>query len=136
MATTWSFKLFALTSIFRRTASVSLRMCLDINLKFQPRFPGRCGQGFYTAVVHISTTVEHNLLNACGTGALGYLLSDHFCRRHVAATLHVLARFLVNRAGRDQRAPRDVFDDLRVDVSVGAVHAKARALRRSGHARA
>src|SRR6266851_845805 len=43
IATTWSFKLLGLTSMFRRTASVSLRMCLDINLKFQPRFPGCCG---------------------------------------------------------------------------------------------
>src|ERR1700688_3472511 len=102
MATTWSFKLLALTSMFRRTASVSLRMCLDINLKFQPRFPGRCGQGFHTAVVHVTAAVENHFLDAGSFGALGNLFSDYFCRRHVVASLEILARFLVDGAGRDE----------------------------------
>src|SRR6202166_811296 len=91
MATTWSFRLLALTSMFRRTASVSLRMCLDINLKFQPRFPGRCGQGFHAAVVHVTAAIEHHLLDPGRAGALGNLFSNHFCRRHVVASLEVLA---------------------------------------------
>src|ERR1700686_1854699 len=100
MATTWSFKLFALTSMFRRTASVSLRMILDIDLKFQPRFPGRCGQGFHTAVVHVSAAVKHDLLDPGRAGAFGNLFSNHFCRGHVVASLELLAHFLVNRTGR------------------------------------
>src|SRR5580692_5273971 len=96
MATTWSFKLLALTSMFRRTASVSLRMCLDINLEFQPRFPGRCGQGFHTAVVHVTATVEHHLFDPGRPGAFGNLFPDHFGRRHVVASLEFLARFLVD----------------------------------------
>src|SRR6202043_3384204 len=101
MATTWSFRLLALTSMFRRTASVSLRICLDINLKFQPRFPGRCGQGFHTAVVHVTSAVEHNFLDPGGAGALGNLFSNHFCRRHVIASLELLARFFVDGTRRD-----------------------------------
>src|SRR6202162_312010 len=112
MATTWSFKLLALTSMFRRTASVSLRMILDINLEFQPRFPGRCGQGFHTSVVHISAAIEHHLLDPGRAGALGNLFPDNFCRRHVVASLEILARFLVNRTGRDECAPAAVLDDL------------------------
>src|SRR6202521_2645428 len=136
MATTWSFKLLALTSMFRRTASVSLRMILDINLKFQPRFPGRCGQGFHTAVVHVSAAIEHHLLDPGRAGALGNLFSNHFCRRHVVASLEFRAGFLVNRTRRDERAPAAVLDDLRVDVPVRAVHREARPLGRADDARA
>src|SRR6202166_4076933 len=109
MATTWSFRLLALTSMFRRTASVSLRIILDIELEFHPRFPGRCGQGFHTAVVHVSAAIEDHLLDPGRAGALGNLLSNHFRRRHVVASLEVLARFLVNRTGRDERASAAVF---------------------------
>src|ERR1700692_2001497 len=118
MATTWSFKLLALTSMFRRTASVSLRMIFDITLKFQPRFPGRRGQGFHAAVVHVTAAVEPPLLDPGRFGALGNLFPDHFGRRHVVASLKFLARFLVDGTRRDQRAPAAVFDDLRVDVPV------------------
>src|SRR3984957_722036 len=90
MATTWSFKLLALTSKCRRTASVSLRICLDINLEFQPRFPGRCGQGFHTSVIHISTAVEDDLFDSRGAGSLGNLFSNQFCCRHVVSILHIL----------------------------------------------
>src|ERR1700730_6783790 len=102
MATTWSFKLLGLTSMFRRTASVSLRMCLDIDLKFQPRFPGCCRQGFHSSVVHVSSAIEYHLLDPGGAGALGDLFANHFGRRHVAAALQFRARFLVNRAGGNQ----------------------------------
>src|SRR4029077_10583282 len=135
MATTWSFKLLALTSMFRRTASVSLRMCLDINLKFQPRFPGCCSQGFHTAVVHVSAAIEHHLLDPGRAGALGNLFSNHFCRRHVVASLEFLARFLVDRTRGDERAAAAILDDLGVDMPVGAVHGQARALRRAYDAR-
>src|SRR5712692_7981878 len=40
MATTWSFKLFALTSTGRRTARVSLRICLDIRVRISTPLPG------------------------------------------------------------------------------------------------
>src|SRR5580704_13128308 len=136
MATTWSFKLLALTSMFRRTASVSLSMCLDINLKFQPRFPGRCGQGFHTTVVHVTAAIEHDFFDPGRLCALGNLFSNHFCRRHVVPSLEFLARILVNRAGRNERAPVAVFDDLRVDVPVRAVHRQARPLGRAHDARA
>src|ERR1700691_3463213 len=76
MATTWSFKLLALTSMLRLTASVSLRMCLDITLKFQPRFPGGCRQGFHASVIHVPASVEHDLLDPGRLGALGNLFSD------------------------------------------------------------
>src|ERR1700693_4070291 len=136
MATTWSFKLLALTSMFRRTASVSLRMILDINLKFQPRFPGCCSKGFHTAVVHVSAAIEHHLLDPGRAGALGNLFSDHFRRRHVVASLEFLARFLVNRTRRDERASAAIFNDLRVNVPVRAVHRKTRPLGRADDARA
>src|ERR1700687_77761 len=136
MATTWSFKLLALTSMFRRTASVSLRMILDINLKFQPRFPGRCSQGFHAAVVHVSAAIEHHLLDPGRAGALGNLFSNHFCRRHIVASLEFLARFLVNRTRRDQRASAAVLNDLGINVPVRAVHGQARPLRRADDARA
>src|ERR1700739_2581786 len=116
MATTWSFKLLALTSRLRRTASVSLRMCLNIDLKFHPRFPGRCGQGFHASVVHVSSAIEYDFFNSRRAGSLGDFLADQLRRRDVVAALELLAHFLVDRARRDQRAPRDVFDHLGVDV--------------------
>src|SRR5215472_17797599 len=112
MATTWSFKLLALTSIGRRTARVSLRMCFDMSLKFQPRFPGRGGQGFHAAVVHVTAAIEDNFLDPSGAGALGNLLPNQFCGGDVASPLELLTGFLVNRAGRCQSAPRAVFNYL------------------------
>src|SRR5215469_11902867 len=135
MATTWSFKLLALTSMLRRTASVSLRMCLDINLKFQPRFPGRRGQGFHAAVVHVPAAVEHDFLDPQGTDALSNLLPNVLRRRHVVASLELLARFFVHGARGSKRAARRVFDDLRVDVPVRAVHREAWPLGCAGDAR-
>src|SRR6266404_1469721 len=70
MATTWSFKLLAFTWMLRRTARVSLRMCFDIGLKFQPRFPGRRGQGFHSSVVHITAAIEHHLFDSGSAGAV------------------------------------------------------------------
>src|SRR5580658_5773849 len=110
IATTWSFKLLALTSMLRRTASVSLRMILDINLKFQPRFPGRCGQGFHASVIHIPAAIKHHLFDPRRFGPLGNLFANHFGGRHIVAALEIFARFLVDRAGRDERAPAAVFD--------------------------
>src|SRR5258707_1278343 len=89
MATTWSFKLLAFTWILRRTARVSLRMCLDIGLKFQPRFPGRCGQGFHSSVVHITAAIEHHLFDSGSAGAFSDFFSDHFGGRHIAAALEI-----------------------------------------------
>src|SRR5437879_10182305 len=100
IATTWSFKLLALTWMFRRTARVSLKMCFDIGLEFQPRFPGRRGQGFHSSVVHVTTAVEHALLDPGRAGAFSDLLSDHFGGRHVAAALVLLASILVQRPPR------------------------------------
>src|SRR6266849_1257754 len=114
MATTWSFRLFTLTSIERRTDKVSLRICFDIGSEFQPRFPRRCGQRCDTAMVLVPATVKHDLLDAGGTGALGDLLPDHLCGRYIASTLHFLACVLVERACRCHGAPAMVVDDLRV----------------------
>src|SRR5260370_18773098 len=118
MATTWSFKLLALTWMLRRTARVSLRMCFDISLEFQPRFPGRCGQGFHTSVVHVTATIEHHLLNPGSAGALGNFFSDHFGGRHVASAFELLARVLVKRTRRGESPPAAVVDDLRVNVPI------------------
>src|SRR6266853_6786260 len=112
MATTWSFKLLALTWMFRRTARVSLRMCFDIGLEFQPRFPGRRGQGFHSSVVHVTTAIEHDLLDPSGAGALSDFLADHFGGRHVASALKFRARILVERTRRSDCPPVTVIDDL------------------------
>src|ERR1700739_335958 len=148
MATTWSFKLLALTSMGRRTDRVSLRMCWGMvsilagsnksphPLEFQPRFPGRSGQGFHTAVIHVTASIEDNLLDPGGAGALGNLFPNQLCRREIASSLELLASFLVDRAGRDQRATGAVLDHLSVDMPVRAIHGKMGTVRRAGHARA
>src|SRR6266852_7715593 len=135
MATTWSFKLLALTWMFRRTARVSLRMCFDIGLEFQPRFPGRRGQGFHPSVVHVTAAIEHHLFDPGSAGALSNFFSDHFGGRHVASALELLARVLVERTRRCERSPAAVIDDLRVNMTIRAVHAKTRPLGRSRYAR-
>jgi hypothetical protein len=53
-------------------------MCFDIKLEFQPRFPGRSGQGFHSSVVHVTAAIEHDLLDPGGAGALSDFFSDHF----------------------------------------------------------
>ena len=58
-------------------------MCFDIDLEFQPRFPGRCGQGFHSAVIHVTAAIEHHLLDSGGAGAF----RDFFPITLAAATL-------------------------------------------------
>src|SRR6266853_2598509 len=105
MATTWSFKLLAFTWMFRRTARVSLRMCFDICLEFQPRFPGRGSQGCHSSVVHVTAAIEHHLLDPSGAGALSNFLSDHFGGGHVASALELLTGVLVERTCGSKRSP-------------------------------
>src|SRR6202171_440996 len=134
MATTWSFKLLALTWIFRRTARVSLRICFDISLEFQPRFPGRSGQGFHSSVIHVTAAIDHALLDPGGAGTLSDLFPDHFGGCHVASALDILARVLVERTCRGKRAPAAVINDLRVNLTIRAIHAKPRPLGRTRNA--
>src|SRR5258708_8265179 len=122
MATTWSFKLLAFTWMLRRTARVSLRMCFDIGLKFQPRFPGRRGQGFHSSVVHITAAIEHYLFDSGSAGAFSDFFSDHLGGRHIASALEFLARVRVKRTRRDQRSSAAVIHHLPLHLPLPPIH--------------
>src|ERR1700682_1016357 len=109
--------------MFRRTARVSLKMCFDISLEFQPRFPGCGSQGFHSSVVHVTAAIEHNLFDTGSAGALSNFFPNHFGGRHVASALDRRARVLVERTCRGERSPAAVIDNLRVDMPVRAVNA-------------
>src|SRR5579862_3285742 len=126
MDTTWSFKLFALTSIGRRTANVSRRICFDISLEVQSCLSGRIRQRLDAAMVLVAAPVEHNLLDTCGASPLGDNFANHFCGGHVAASLGQSARLLVERAGGNQRAPTLIVDDLRVNMAERTIHTQPR----------
>src|ERR1700704_7025801 len=120
--------------MFRRTASVSLRMCFDIGLEFQPRFPGRRGQGLYSSVVHITAAIEHDQFDPGSAGTLSNTFSDHFGGFDVASALKILARFLIERTCRGKCASAAIVDNLRVNVFIRALYAKPGPLWRSGNA--
>src|SRR5215471_15040890 len=87
-------------------------------------------------MVLVPAAVEHDLAYTGGLGALGNGLADDFGSCDVAAALQILLGFAIDGARGDKSLAREVVDDLRVNVSQGAVHAKARTLRRSLDARA
>src|ERR1022692_2409223 len=126
METTWSFRLFALNSTCCRTASVSLRICLDIRLEFQPRFPCRVGKSFYAAVILVTAPIENHFRNSRGNGALGDDASNDFCRGNVAATLGIFPRFLINGTGGNKRRACAVVNDLRVNLIQRTIHGEPR----------
>jgi hypothetical protein len=84
-------------------------MCFDIGLEFQPRFPGRCGQGFHSSVVHVTAAIEHHLLDPGSAGAL----SNFFPITLAAATL------------------LPPLSSLRVSLSIELAEASVRPLRSS-----
>src|ERR1700693_4564393 len=133
MATTCSFSELGLASTGWRTASLSLSMCLDMSLEFQPRFAGRIGQRLYPPVILVAAAVEHHLGDAGLQRAFGRDLPHHLRRGHVSPGLDLLRRFFVVRARGAERASSRVVDDLHADVPQRAVHAEARALRCSLH---
>ena len=131
MATTWSFKLLALTSMLRRTASVSLRMCLDITLEFQPRFPGRIRESRDATVVLISASIKNDELNTCRLGTLRNDSTDNLGSRDVAAAFDFLAGFRIDRARGGESLAAAIVDDLRINMVERTIDAKARTLRRA-----
>src|ERR1700683_4628518 len=133
IATTWSFKLFELTSIGCRIASASLRICFDMSLKFQPRFPGRLRERFDAAVVLISTPIKHYFLDSGGLGAFSDHATDDLCRGDVAAALGLLARVCVQLARGDDGLAGEVVNHLRVDVAHRTENGKPRTLLCAGH---
>jgi len=68
-------------------------------------------------MVLVATPVEHNLLDTCGPSPLGDSFANHFCSGHVAATLGLSPRQLVERTGGNQGAPALIVDHLRVNVT-------------------
>src|SRR5271155_2037991 len=129
MAMTSSFKSDGFTSRSLRTAKLSRKICFDIGLELYPRFPRRIGERLDAAVILVPAAVEHYFADSGSLGSLGNGFADHFGCRDIAATFETFFRFAVDRAGRDEGFPREVVDDLRVDVAQRAVHAEARTLR-------
>src|SRR6266851_1628658 len=117
MAMTSSFRSEGLTSNKRRTAKLSRKICFDIGLELQPRFPRRIRERLDAAVILVPAAVEHHFADSGGLGALGDGFADHLGCRDVAATLEILFGFFVDRTGGDQSLARAVVDDLRVNVA-------------------
>src|SRR6266851_1145767 len=114
MATTSSFKSEGFTSRSRRTARLSRRICFDIGLELQPRFPRRIRERLDAAVILVTAAVEHHFAYSGGLGAFGNGLADDFGSRHVAAALQTLFRFRIDGARGDEGLPGAVIDNLRV----------------------
>src|SRR6202047_3543159 len=97
MAITSSFSSEGFTSKSRRTARLSRKICFDIGLKLQPRFPRRIRERLDAAVVLVPTAVEHYFADSGGLGALRDRFADDLGRRDVPAALEILFRFFVDR---------------------------------------
>src|SRR5690242_8803048 len=106
MAITSSFSSEGFTSKSRRTARLSRKICFDIGLELQPRFPRRIRERLNAAVILVSAAVEHDFTHAGGLGALGDGFADYLCRRDVTAALQSFFRFFIDGACRHQRFPR------------------------------
>jgi hypothetical protein len=104
-----------------------------MNLKFQPRFPGRLRQCGDATVVLISASIKHNLLDACSLGTLRNHPPDNLCRSDVSTALDFLASFAINRTRRGKSFAAVVVDDLRINMVERTVNAEARTLWRAGN---
>src|ERR1700680_811571 len=133
MAMTSSFNSERLTSRMRRTDKLSRKICFDIGLKLQPRFPRRIRERLDAAVVLVPAAVEHYFADSGGFGALCDRFADDLGRRDVPAAIEILLRFFVDRTGGDQGLAGAVVDNLRVDVTQRAVNAQTRALGGAGN---
>src|ERR1700741_427558 len=102
MAMTSSFKSEGFTSRRRRTAKLSRRICFDIGLELQPRFPRRIRERLNAAVILVSAAVEHHLSDSGGFSTFGDGFADHLARRNIAATLEILLRVRIDRTGGNQ----------------------------------
>src|SRR5262249_26524576 len=78
------------------------------------------------AVKDVAATVEDDLANPGGLGALGDQLPDRGRRGAVGAGFDVLLQIGVERRRRRERASRRVIDHLRVDVPRRAKHRQPR----------
>src|SRR5579859_2714344 len=136
IATTSSFNSAGLTSSSRRTARLSLRICFDIGLELQPRFPRRVSERLHAAVILVSAAIEYDFFNASSFGAFGNGLADDFGCRNVAAALQRFLGLAVIGAGGDDGLSGAVVNDLGVDVVERAIHAKARTLLGAHHSKA
>jgi hypothetical protein len=104
-----------------------------MNLKFQPRFPGRLRQCGDATVVLISTSIKYNLLDARGLGTLCNHAPDNLRGRDVSAALDFLTSFAIHRTCGGKSLTAAIVDDLRINMVERTVDAQARALWRAGN---
>src|ERR1700687_5042542 len=80
--TTWSFNWNEPASSFLVTLAILKSHFL---LELQSRLARGIGDRFDPAVIDVAAAIEHHFGVALLFGQFGYLLPNHFCRRHVAA---------------------------------------------------
>ncbi len=86
-------------------------------LKTEPLFTGCFRQCLDASVILITTTIKNNRLDVLAKRPIRDAGADSFCSCNVTAVLYArLEGFLCGRCGNERR-PRGVVYDLRVDMA-------------------
>src|SRR5437867_1387860 len=96
------------------------------SLKHQAAGARRIGERLHASVIHVAAAIEHHALDALRLGLLGQELADELGGRDVAALRLAGAEDLAPAVHRQERPPRVVVDQLRIDVVQAAEHRQSR----------
>src|SRR2546430_13630676 len=123
MDTTRSVSSSTLGSIFASATHYLL------SLKSQSASAGRVGKRLHPPMVPVASAVEHHPVDPAGLGLLGEELADRLRRGNVAAGRVLGPECLAAAVGGEERPPRVVVDELRIDMVEAPEHGEAGARR-------
>src|SRR2546426_9697172 len=127
MDTTRSVSSSTLGSIFASTTHYLL------SLKSQSASAGRVGKRLHPPMVPVASAVEHHPVDPAGLGLLGEELADRRRRGNVAAGRVLGPECLAAAVGGEERPPRVVVDELRIDMVEAPEHGEAGPRRGPAH---
>src|SRR2546426_7198146 len=119
MDTTRSVSSSTLGSIFASATHYLL------SLKSQSASAGRVGKRLHPPMVPVASAVEHHPVDPAGLGLLGEELADRLRRGNVAAGRVLGPECLAAAVGGEERPPRVVVDELRIDMVEAPEHGEA-----------
>src|SRR5438477_549901 len=110
------FALFPLAAIARFTChDLASPSRLDLS-EIEPALARRLRQRLDPAVVKVTATIEHNLLDTLCGCALGKPFSHRFRRFDIGASFKATAHLLFERGGGNNGLAVRIVDDLRINV--------------------
>src|SRR5438034_1278622 len=98
-----------------------------------PATAGRVGKRLHPPMVPVASAVEHHPVDPAGLGLLGEELADRLRRGNVAAGRVLGPECLAAAVGGEERPPRVVVDELRIDMVEAPEHGEAGPRRGPAH---